>query len=130
MRGCARPEELSMAVSGDYLQYVLEQLAGLGALTKRRMFGAVGLYSEALFFAIISDDTLYMKVNDANRGEYQARRMSPFRPYADKPHLSMGYFELPADILEDAEECVLWARKSVAAANLRTPPARRRKAGK
>jgi|SRR5450432_415460 DNA transformation protein len=116
-----------MAVSGDYLQYVLEQLAGLGSLTKRRMFGAVGLYSDARFFAIITDDTLYLKVNDANRGDYQARRMSQFRPYADKPHLSMGYFELPADVLEDAEECVLWARKSVAAAKVRTKPTRRRK---
>jgi DNA transformation protein and related proteins len=117
-----------MAVSGDYLQYVLEQLAGLGSLTKRRMFGAVGLYSEARFFAIITDDTLYMKVSDANRRDYQARRMGQFRPYADKPHMSMGYFEMPADVLEDADECVLWARKSVAAAKIRVKPtARRRK---
>jgi hypothetical protein len=35
-----------MAVSEDYLQYVLEQLAGLGRVTARRMFGGVGLYHE------------------------------------------------------------------------------------
>ncbi len=33
----------AMAVTDDYLQYVLERLAGLGRLTTRRMFGGVGL---------------------------------------------------------------------------------------
>ena len=117
-----------MAVTGDYLQYVLEQLAGLGRLTTRRMFGGVGLYHEERFFGFIAGDTLYFKVNDSNRPDYEARGMSRFRPFADKPHLSMTYYEVPADTLEDAEECSLWARKSVAAAAIRTkPPARRTK---
>jgi DNA transformation protein len=119
-----------MAVTDDYLQYVLEQLAGLGRLTTRRMFGGVGLYHEERFFGFIAGDTLYFKVNDSNRPDYEARGMSRFRPFADKPHLSMTYYEVPADTLEDAEECSLWARKSVAAAAIRTrtkPPARRTK---
>jgi DNA transformation protein and related proteins len=106
-----------MAVSDDYLQYALEQLKGLGQVTPRRMFGGVGLYHDARFFAIIMADTLYFKVNDSNRGDYDSRGMRRFRPYADKPHLSMTYYEVPADTLEDADECVLWARKSVEASN-------------
>ena len=106
-----------MAVSKEYLQYVLEQLSGLGVVVSRRMFGGVGLYHDARFFGFITGDTLYFKVNDSNRGEYQARRMSQFRPYADRPLLSMTYFEVPADVLEDAEQCSIWARKSVAAAS-------------
>jgi TfoX/Sxy family transcriptional regulator of competence genes len=38
------------------------------------------------------------------------------RPFPDKPLLSMTYYAVPADTLEDAEECVLWARKSAVAA--------------
>ena len=49
--------------------------------------------------------------------------MSRFRPFAGKPHLSMTYYEVPADTLEDAEECSLWARKSVAIAAIKTKPA-------
>src|ERR1700688_4712106 len=74
-----------MAVTDDYLQYVLEQLAGLGHVTPRRMFGAVGLYHEERFFGLIAGDTLYFKVNDSNRGDYEARGMSRFRPFPDKP---------------------------------------------
>jgi DNA transformation protein len=115
-----------MAVSSEYLQYVLEQLAGLGGVTARRMFGGVGLYQDQRFFGIITSDTLYFKVTDANRGDYQARGMQAFRPYPDKPLLSMSYFEVPADTLEDSEECVVWARKSVATAGVRAKPARKK----
>jgi DNA transformation protein len=116
----------AMAVTDDYLQYVLEQLTGLGQVTTRRMFGAVGLYHESRFFGIIAGDVLYFKVNDANRGDYEARGMDRFRPYPDKPLLSMTYYAVPADTLEDAEECALWARESVAIAAIATKPEPRR----
>jgi DNA transformation protein len=119
-----------MAVSHDYLQYVLEQLANLGGVTPRRMFGAVGLYCDGLFFGLISRDTLYFKVDDSNRADYVGRGMGQFRPYPDKPELSMTYFEVPADALEDAEECVAWARRSVAVALASGKPGGRRARGK
>jgi len=115
-----------MAVSNDYLHYVLEQLAGLGHITPRHMFGAVGLYHEERFFALISRDTLYFKVNDSNRRDFEERGMERFRPFEDKPLWSMTYYTVPADVLEDAEECVIWARKSVATATMATKPSARR----
>jgi DNA transformation protein len=42
--------------------------------------------------------------------------MAQFRPYADRPHLSMSYYEAPAEVLEEAAELVSWARRSVAVA--------------
>jgi DNA transformation protein and related proteins len=107
-----------MPVSSDYLNYVLEQLVGLGGVSARRMFGGVGLYCEELFFGLIDNDTLYLRVNDDNRADYTVRGMGPFRPYADRPELSMTYFEIPADVLEDPPQLVSWARRSVAAAVL------------
>lgn len=105
-----------MAVQDQYVQWVLEQLSPLGRLTSRRMFGGVGLYQDGVFFAIIMNDTLYFKVNDATRADYEIRRMRQFRPYRDRPTTSTSYYELPADILEDGEACVEWARRAVAAA--------------
>jgi len=105
-----------MPVSSDYLSYVLEQLAGLPRVTSRRMFGGIGLYSDGLFFGLIDNDTLFFKVNDSNRGDYVARNMAAFRPFPDKPDLSMSYFTVPADALEDRDELAVWARKSIAVA--------------
>jgi DNA transformation protein and related proteins len=105
-----------MPVSSNYLGYVREQLAGLGSVSSRRMFGGEGLYCDGFFFALVDNDTLYLRVNDSNRADYTARGMGQFRPYPDSPQLSTTYYEAPADVLEDAAELVAWARRSVAAA--------------
>lgn len=111
-----------MAVDDDYVAWILEQLSAAGGISLRRMFGAVGLYRGDIFFAIISDGTLYFKVDGSNRVDYENRRMPRFRPYRDRPELSMTYYEVPADVIEDPEECVAWALRSVAAAGNRPLP--------
>src|SRR5256886_14708612 len=105
-----------MAVSSEYLDYVHDQLSGLGGVSSRRMFGGAGLYCDEFFFALIDDDTLYLRVDDANRADFTARGMGQFRPYPDSPQLSMSYYETPVAVLEDAAALVAWARRSVAAA--------------
>jgi DNA transformation protein len=115
-----------MAVTGDYLQYVLEQLAGLGHITPRRLFGGVGLYHEDRIFGLIFRDVLYFKVDDSTRSDYETRGMDRFRPYADKPLWSMTYYAVPADILEDADECTRWGRKSLSVPVVASKPAARR----
>ena len=116
-----------MAVSADYLAYVLEQLGRVDGVSSRRMFGGAGLYSHECFFGLIAEDTLYLRVDDANRARFTARGMDRFRPYADRPELSMNYYAAPAEVLEDPEELKLWAAESIAAARTaaENKPARR-----
>ena len=118
-----------MTTSADFLAYVLEQLAALGGVSSRRMFGGVGLYCDEYFFGLISDDVLYLRVGDGNRADYTARGAAQFRPFADRPHLSMNYYEAPADVLEDARELVSWAQRSVAVAMQAPRPGRTPKVG-
>jgi DNA transformation protein len=105
-----------VTVQPQYLEYILEQLAGLGALRSNRMFGGVGLYSSELFFGLIDDDTLYFKTDESNIGPYHERRMPRFMPFPDRPEAVLGYHQVPADVIEDAEVLVDWARRSVAVA--------------
>ena len=120
-----------MSVSNDFLNYVIEQISAVGSLRPKRMFGAVGLYSGEHFFAVIDDDTLYLKTDETNCEEFKARGMRRFMPNPDQPAGSMAYYEVPADVLEDREEMVVWERKSVAVSaarvNSRAPSPRRRK---
>jgi len=101
----------SMSVSNGYRTYIVGQLAAVPALGTRRMFGALGLYSGEWFFALIDDDALFFKVDDANREDYVSRGMKAFMPIPDKA--SMGYFQVPEDVIEEAEELTRWARRSV-----------------
>lgn len=102
-----------MTVSSDYLVYVLDQLAGLGGVSSRRMFGGAGLYCNEFFFGLIADDVRYLRVDDSNRNDYAAHGMKQFKPYADRAEFSMNYYEAPAGVLENAGELVGWARRSV-----------------
>jgi DNA transformation protein and related proteins len=103
-----------VSVSAAYRQFVLEQLGRVVPVTSRNMFGGVGIYTNGLFFALIDDDTLYLKVDDSNRADYEAAGCGPFRPYGDER--TMQYYELPADVLEDAEALERWVTRAVAVA--------------
>jgi DNA transformation protein len=104
--------------------YVLEQMAGAGPVRARARFGGYGLYLGERFFGIILRDALHLKVDDATRPRYEAAGMEPFRPYAGRPTM-MQYYEVPADVLEDADELARWA---AAGARRRTAPRPRRRA--
>ena len=105
-----------MAVTDDFRDYVLEQLATAGKVAARRMFGGVGLYLDGLFFALIDDDALYFKTDDANRPRFEKAGSRQFCPFPDRPNPVMAYWEVPAEVLEDAEQLRLWTREALAAA--------------
>jgi DNA transformation protein len=114
-----------MAVSSSFPAYVVEQLAGIGRVRTKRMFGGVGLYCDAMFFGLLANDALYLKVDDSNRDDFTARGMKPFQPFRDKPEYSMSYYQVPAETIEDADDLVRWARKAVrVAARAQARPSR------
>jgi DNA transformation protein and related proteins len=105
-----------MPHNNEYLQYVLEQLAGLPGVRSNRMFSGAGLYQDEVFFGLLFGETLYFKVDDSNRPDYESRGMAQFRPYKDRPQVSFTYYEVPPEVLEDRQELVAWARRAVEAA--------------
>jgi DNA transformation protein and related proteins len=104
-----------MPVSPTYRTYVLEQLSRLGTVTAKAMFGGLGLYHDGVFFGLVDNDTLYLKVDDATRGDYEAAGMGPFRPSAAEAP-STGYYEVPGDVLEDSAALQGWAERAVGVA--------------
>jgi len=104
-----------MAVSSNYLEYVLEQLSGVGRVSAKRMFGGAGIYLDGLFFALVADDVLYFKVDAANQRDYEARGMQAFKPFGESSY-NMRYFEVPIDVLEDRDQLRQWAIKALAVA--------------
>lgn len=117
-----------MPNSRDYVDYVLELLEPLGPVTAKAMFGGHGLYLHGITFALIADDTLYLRVDDINRGAFEALGLKPFKPWADKPN-TMPYHPPPDDALEESEALCAWARGAHEAAlrqNRAKPPKKRK----
>lgn len=106
-----------MPVTASYLTYVIDQLGGARVAAARRMFGGVGLYQGELFFGAVDDDVVFLRVDDESRPRYVQRGMRPLRPVKSKPDMVMeNYYEVPADVLDDADELQVWVRHAVTAA--------------
>ena len=116
-----------MTVSRSFRTLVLDQLGRtVPRIRARNMFGGVGIYAGELFFALIADDTLYFKVDDSNRPDFEARGMGPFLPFGDERD-KMQYYEVPADLLDDPEQLRPWAERAIAvAAKKKSKRARKR----
>jgi DNA transformation protein len=59
------------------------------------------IYAQGLFFALIAEDRLYFKMDDATRPDFEQREMEPFRPFGEDS--AMGYYEVPADVAAKAK---------------------------
>ena len=96
--------------SDSFLDFILEQLASMYGLRCKRMFGGHGLYSGEQFFGIVYDGRLYFKTHPDTLPDYLSRHAAVFAP--SEKQVLKNYREIPADILEDAEQLNAWAKKA------------------
>jgi DNA transformation protein len=103
-----------MASSAGFLAFLDEQLAGIGPVSIRRMFGGAGVFADGIMFALVSDDTLYFKVDETTRADFEAEGMGAFT-YATKDgrNTLMSYWRAPERLFDEPDEMLAWARKAL-----------------
>ena len=103
-----------MASKQSVVDFILEQIAGAGAVSARKMFGEYALYCDAKLVALIADDELFVKPTTAGRallGEVDERPPYP----GAKP-----YYWIGSDRWDDDEALTALIRATAAA--LPVPP--------
>lgn len=74
-----------MATDRKTVDYIVEQIAGAGAVSARLMFGEYGLYCDGKMIGIIGDDQLFIKPTAGGRAlASTAEEQSPYpgaKPY-------------------------------------------------
>ncbi|MFS4437566.1 TfoX/Sxy family protein [Paracoccaceae bacterium GXU_MW_L88] len=107
-----------MAVTEEDIAFIRDLFGPLG-ITTRKMFGGLGIYSGGQIFAVLdSTGILYIKARDALAEDLAAEGASQFTPsMTDKSGKTrsgaMPYWSLPEAALDDPEEAVHWARRSL-----------------
>lgn len=110
-----------MTISHEYLEFIIDQLAPLGRLSTRRMFGSVGIYCDGLMFALLeTDQQFFIKVDDVTRSRFEDAGFSRFTYQAKGKEISLSYYAVPESMIDNQDELLLWARLGVDAA-LRAP---------
>ncbi len=101
-----------MAVSKDFLEYVLDQLSEWGEVKIKRMFGGAGLYLDGLMFGLVANDVVYLKVDETNKDKYIKHGSSPLKPFASEATV-LSFYNISVDVFEDAEKFIEWAEESL-----------------
>jgi DNA transformation protein len=102
-----------MSVSDSFKTYVLEQLGRVRPdIRARAMFGGIGIYAGDRIFGLIDDDVVYLKVDDINRGTFEAAGMGPFQPFGPGGEV-MQYYELPEGMLDEPDLLRPWVEGAV-----------------
>jgi DNA transformation protein len=108
-----------MAKAPDsFHEFVAELLAPMGPVSIRRMFGGAGVFRDGLMFALLADDTIFLKCDPALRADLDAEGSAPFvwsKPSTGE-EIDMGYVSLPSSAMDDPDEASSWARRALAVA--------------
>jgi DNA transformation protein and related proteins len=95
----------------SFVEYIIHDQLDSLHVEARRMFGSFGLYCKGRFFGIIHDGCVYLKTDDKTRNPYIKAGMKPFTPNPRQTLKSL--YQVPIDILEDADEFHRWAVASI-----------------
>ena len=121
-----------MVASDGFAEFLRDQLAPLGRITLRRMFGKTGVFCDGFMLGMVRDNTLYFRVDDHNRVAFKEAAAFPPLNYEKKGStIDLSFWRAPERLFDEPDELVTWARAALAAARRvaakREPTARRRK---
>ena len=106
-----------MVASATYAEFLREQLAPLGRVTLRRMFGKNGVFCDGVMFGMVTENTLYFRVDDANREMFKEAEAFPPLNYAKKgAMIDLSFWRVPERLFDEPEELIEWAQAALAAA--------------
>ncbi len=108
-----------MAVGAEFQAFVLDLLAPLrpGA---RRLFGGVGIMRDGVMFALLANDTMYLRVDERTRARFQEADCGPFRyTRAGRDVAIESYYAVPETLFDQPEALLAWARDAIGAAQRR-----------
>jgi DNA transformation protein and related proteins len=106
-----------MVASDSFVEFLREQLAPLGHITMRRMFGKTGVFCDGLMLGMVTDNTLYFRVDEHNRTEFSEAASFPPLNYRKKGDtIDLSFWRAPERLFDEPDEFVEWARIALAAA--------------
>ena len=101
-----------ISMQNEYCQFVMDSLSNFGSVSVRKMFGGYGVYFQGLMFGLIANEHLYFKVDDSNRADFEKAHSHAFTYQAKNKTMSLAYWLVPAEVLEEPEQLYFWAKKA------------------
>lgn len=119
----------------SFHDFVKELFAGLGPVQVKRMFGGAGVYADGVMFALLADETIYLKADDALKAALHDEGCGPFVWSPDSgprkgEKVEMGYWRLPDAALDDPDDAARWGKRALAVAKAKAAAKPKKKPAK
>ena len=96
-----------MAASESFAEFLREQLAPLGGVSLRRMFGKTGVFCDGVMFVIVADNMLYLRVDDQNREAFEeARSLAALNYRKGGGTIDLSFWRAPERLFDEPDELV------------------------
>jgi DNA transformation protein and related proteins len=106
-----------MVASDGFAEFLREQLAPLGRITLRRMFGKSGVFCDGVMLGMVTENTLYFRVDDQNRVTFKEAESAPPLNYMKRGStIDLSFWRVPERLFDEPDELVTWAQAALAAA--------------
>jgi len=106
-----------MVASDSFAEFLREQLAPLGRVAMRRIFGKTGVFCDGVMLGMVSDNTLYFRIDDGNRAAFKEAESFPPLNYEKQGRMiDLSFWRAPERLFDDPDELVAWARAALGAA--------------
>lgn len=81
--------------SKAFVNYVVELMQVVGAVTAKSMFGGHGLFLDGLMFGVIANDVLYLKADKLTQDEFINKGLEAFSYQKNGKQFNMSYYQAP-----------------------------------
>jgi len=100
----------------EFIPFLHEVFHDFGLITSRKMFGGYGIYHDGVMFALVADDTLYLKADVTTKDYFIDKQLIPFEYDKGGKKIKMSYYLAPEEIYDDPDEASYWANLAYEAA--------------
>jgi DNA transformation protein len=100
----------------SFREFLADLFAPLGGVGFRKMFGGLGIFRDGQMFALVADDVLYFKADEATRAAFEAEGCGPFTYEGKDGPRSMSYWRAPERLFDEPDEFCEWALRAFAVA--------------
>src|SRR6202047_454308 len=106
-----------MVASDSFAEFLREQLAPVGRVAMRRMFGKTAVFCDGLMFGMVTDNMLYLRAYEHNRAGFEEAASFPLLNYEKQGcTIDLAFWRAPERLFDEPDELVTWAQVALAAA--------------
>lgn len=103
-------------MANGFQDLLVDLFEPVGGVSFRKMFGGIGIFRQGIMFALVADDTLYLRADEASSIDFKAESCGPFvYDGKNRPHI-MPYWRLPERLYDEPEDFRRWALNAFAVA--------------